>query len=213
MKRWIAPGLAAMAAIMALATPTARAETDAETTYQTLLAQAKANPAAADWQALRFAYADRPSFRLQGADDGRRAMTVARQTRDWPSLLAAARQLIDSDYVDGSAHLMAFEALTAMNRQDEGAREQAIAVGIFKSIMAGHDGSSPDQAFIVISIAEEYELMAARLRKVNSQTLVGHGGHAYDVLVATNGDGDTKTFYFEVDRVLKAEKREMSPGH
>ena len=45
---------------------------EAEARYQRMLAAAKANPAATDWQALRFAYADRASF--FAANEGRRGI-------------------------------------------------------------------------------------------------------------------------------------------
>ena len=54
---------------------------DAEAKYQAMLAAAKAAPAATDWQALRFAHADQPSFSLFAANDGRRAIDAAHTGR------------------------------------------------------------------------------------------------------------------------------------
>jgi hypothetical protein len=61
MKRWM-PAVLAVAIVCAVTAPVSHAQEDAEAKYQALLTAAKANPEAADWQALRFAYADRPSF-------------------------------------------------------------------------------------------------------------------------------------------------------
>ncbi len=205
MKTWIV-ALLACAALLPAGVHAADAP-DAEAKYQTLLAAAKADPDATDWQALRFAYADRSSFSMFAADDGRKAIAAARATHDWNGMLAAADKTLAVDYVDGGAHLARSLAEGELGKADDAAREQKIGVAILKSVMAGHDGSSPDQAFVVISVAEEYELMAARERQVTQQSLSSVGGHAYDVITAKNRDGDSLTFYFLIDRVMAAEMK------
>jgi hypothetical protein len=66
--------LALAAAILCAVAPPAADAQDAEAKYQALLAAAKADPAAADWQALRFAYADRrPSRRFRTTRAARRS--------------------------------------------------------------------------------------------------------------------------------------------
>lgn len=185
---------------------------DIEATYQALLTAAKANPDAADWQALRFAYAELPSFSMNVAGDGRREIHAARAAHDWQGMLTAANKILDVDYVDGEAHLAIALADGELGKAEDSAREQKIGVAILKSVMGGQDGQSPEHAFVVISVAEEYELMAARERHVVRQSLQNANGHSYDVIEATGKDGDTKTFYFQIDRVTAAEMRLFAPG-
>jgi hypothetical protein len=181
---------------------------DAETKYQKMLAAAKADPGAMDWQALRFAYADRPSFSLLAVDDGRKAIHEARAAHDWEGLLAATSKVMEVNYADGEAHLQSAVAYDLLGKIDGAKREQAIAVAIFKSMMPNGDGKSREHAFVVISVAEEYELMRARRHRVVHQSLVQAAGHAYDVLDAIGQDGgETVTFYFQIDRVIAAEAR------
>jgi hypothetical protein len=201
--------LALLAALILL--PAGARAADGEAKYQEMLTAAKANPAETDWQALRFAYADRPSFSLFAADEGRKAIHAAREARDWQGLLAAADKLIDVVYVDGEAHLAAAVANGALGKADEAQREQAIALAIFKSMMPNGDGRSFERAFVVISVAEEYELMRARQRRPAQQHLIQQGGHAYDVIDTTGRDGDSVTFYFQIDRVMAAEARMLRP--
>ena len=200
--------LLAVAMLQMVAAPAADAQ-DAEAKYQAMLAAAKADPAGTDWQALRFAYADRPSFSPYGGDGGLKAMRAARAAHDWQGLLDAANKVLDVSYVDGEAHLAAGAAYYMLGKSAEAEREQTIAVAIFKSMMRNGDGKSPEQAFVVISVLEEYQLMAARRRRVVGQRLVNVAGHAYDVIDATEPDGDTVTFYFQIDRVLAAQARSL----
>jgi Domain of unknown function (DUF4919) len=182
---------------------------DAEAKYQALLAAAKANPQAADWQALRFAYADRPSFSPFPDHKNRKAIDAAVKAGDWQEMLAAANQALDANYFDADAHMAAWMAYTKLGKPDEAKREQATAVAIFKSIMQNGDGKSPEQAFVVISVAEEYALMGARRYRVVQQRLINTGGHAYDALDTIGPDGAKITFYFLIDRVLAAQARAL----
>jgi hypothetical protein len=208
--------LALLAAVLAVGFlhPAARADDgqEAEAKYQAMLAAAKANPDATDWQALRFAYAERPSFSLFAADIGRKAMRDARETHDWQALLAAANKAIDAVYVDGEAHLQAASALSQLGKPDDAKRERTIAAGIFKSMMPNGDGKSREHAYVVISVTEEYELMAAtRHLRVGSQALLQDKDHSYDMIEAAGADGEKVELYFQIDRVMAAEARMLRP--
>jgi hypothetical protein len=180
---------------------------DPEAKYNAMVAAAKANPAATDWQALRFAYADRPSFSLFAVDDGLKDIHEAREVEDWPGILAAAGKVLDINYADGEAHLQLAVASAVLANFDDAKRERAIAMAIFRSMKLNGAGKSPEQAFVVISAAEEYELMRAGQFSVVNQSLVQEAGHAYDVLEVTRPRGRNITFYFQIDRVIAAKAR------
>jgi hypothetical protein len=185
---------------------------DAEAKYQAMLAAAKADPAAADWQALRFAYADRPSFSPFAVDDGLKAIREAREAENWWGILVAADKVLGVNYADGEAHLQSAVANAVLAKFDDAKRERAIAMAIFKSMRPnGGDGKSREQAFVVISAAEEYELMRMGQFSVVHQSLVQEAGHAYDVLEVTRPHGRSITFYFQIDRVVAAEARMLRP--
>jgi hypothetical protein len=206
--------LAAVLAVALLRAAAVRADggQDAEGRYQAMLAAAKANPDRTDWQTLRFAYADRPSFSLFAADAGRKAMRAARDAHDWQALLDAANKAIDAVYVDGEAHQQAFMALGQLGKLGDAVREQEIATGIFKSMMPNGDGKSREHAFVVISIAEEYELIAAqRWRRVGSQALLHDKDHSYDMIEVAGADGEKFELYFQIDRVVASEARMLQP--
>jgi hypothetical protein len=124
-------------------------------------------------------------------------------------VLAAANTALDANYVDGNTHMVAMMAYTKLGRTDEAQREQSIATAIFKSMMQNGDGKSPKQAFVVISVDEEYALMAARRHRVVQQRLLQTGLHSYDALDTVGPDGAAVAFYFLIDRVLAAQSRAL----
>jgi len=118
---------------------------------------------------------------------------------------AAADKVRDVDYVDGEARSPAAVAYSWLGKSGDAKREQTIAVAIFKSMMPNGDGKSRGHAYVVISVSEEYELMLARRRRVVHQSLIREADHAWDVLDTSGPDGDSTTFYFQIEGMVAAE--------
>jgi len=206
---WLA--VAAMAWLCAVVSP-ALAE-DAEARYQTLLAVAKTDTAPVDWAALRLAYADRPSFNVFGApgeDALQRDMRQAINDGDTNHALEMSRKIIAEDYVDPEAHLVAAAAYDRQGSPSDAAAERRIGQGLVRSIMTV-DGTSPATAFNVITVKEEYTVIAAMGRHVTEQSLNEIDGHKYDVLETTNEKGEAKSYYFLIDRIWALESKAFAP--
>ncbi len=207
--------LLAAAAMAALAGATARsADASADARYQALvLAAQRADPVTVDWQALRVAYADSSSYEVNGESTGaeRRAMFDGLNKDDNKAVIANANAILAKDYVDIDAHVALDLAYQATGDKDASAREHAIARGLLKSVYTG-DGSAPDKAFTAISILEEYATMRAFAMNVTGQALIVAPPHSYDRLTVVDPDGKTRTFFFQVDRVMAAEKAELGGG-
>lgn len=185
---------------------------DPEARYQAMLAAAKANPAATDWQALRFAFAERPANSPLIARAGLTAITAAEKASDWPALLDAAEKYLDVNWVDGRAHRAAGMAYAEMGRIKDSFREVDISGAIFESMVADGNGLSQEHAIAVISVVEEYELLAAmNWHRSGSQALLQSNDHFYDTIEAEDGNGRKATFWFQIDRVIAAEARVLSP--
>jgi hypothetical protein len=184
---------------------------DAEAAYQALLAQAKTNAPNVDWQALRIAYAQRPGFRVVPQSAAKRDMFLAAQRSDCAAALPAAKAVMAETYVDADAHLVA--AFCEENAGDAAAAalDRDIGHGLIASIETG-DGLSPDAAFTVIDVDEEYSVLRALGLHMSQQTLQSSGGHFYDAIAATDDKGLATTYYFLVDRVVAAERSALAPG-
>lgn len=201
MKRLI---LAVLAAAAIHAAPV-HAE-DAAAHYNSLLAAAKASTGPVDWTALRYAWAEQPDYYGTLDDDDRAAMFKAVKGGDWDGALVQANKVIDATYFDGGAHLIAAIAYARRGDPASAQREKAIADAIFKSIQTG-DGLTPDTAFTVIAVSEEYDLMYYMGVSLNQQALSHQGEHSYDIMDTTDENGKSVTYYFNIDRAWEAEGR------
>jgi hypothetical protein len=194
----------AFVAILAAAAPAFAAD-DAEARYQSLLAAAKAG-GPVDWQALRFAYADRPTYVMDVAREERATMVNAYGAKDWNGALAAANRILDQNYCNGLAHMVAGLASDKLGRTADARREKAMGLAIFASIKTG-DGLSYEHAFTVISIGEEYDTFLTLDLDPGAQSLGNNAGHMYDIFTTKDAAGKPVTYYFNIDRVWAVESR------
>ena len=194
------------------ARPALAADADPEARYQAMVTAAKADSQSVDWQALRFAYADRPGFNAygDGQDLTRKQMRAAMAANDFVGALTQAQLICDQDYVDAEAHLIEALAYIKMGQAAAARRERDIGEGLLRSIQTG-DGLTAKTAFTVINVPEEYSLVSEFGRRVTRQSLVRQDGHSYDVLETVDQKGDARAFYFLIDRVMAAEIKQFAP--
>ena len=202
--------LAATALALGLLPLGAHAAPDAEAKYQALLTIAKSGTGPVDWMALRYADADRPGFTPDVPNPDRKAMFQAANAQNWQGALDLANRVIDKDYTDALAHLLASSADRQLGHADDAAREAAIGNGLLASIRTG-DGTSFDTAFTVIAVREEYDLLITMHLKLTRQGLNAHNGHQYDVMDTMNAAGTAATYYFQIDREWAAENLALMP--
>jgi len=187
---------------------------EAASKYQDLLAIAKSGQRPVDWQALRFAYASSPEFDLLGlkSQKTREAMNEAMRTNDYAGALAQANLILDQNYVDIDAHIIGEIANSKLGNSEEAKKHHEITIGLLRSIHSG-DGKTPESAFTVITIGEEYSLIRVMGLRRNSQALITKGGHSYDVLEVVDREGKSQSLYFQVDLVMAAEAALLKGKH
>ncbi len=69
---------------------------------------------------------------------------------------------------------------------------------ILDSILSSGDGESPDTAFVVINIIEEYAVMDHFEMTFSSQSLTHQGEKTYDRIVAMAEDGSEHVIFFDI---------------
>jgi hypothetical protein len=170
-------------------------------TYVDLLAAAQADPAGADYHALRMAYAhsDRYDPYTQAAEqvEGLRA---ALQAGNMAEALDAVEALLDFNYLDIETHMTADYLYTRLDQHDGAAYHRTFAQGLIRAVMATGTGHDPETAFVVLAVREEYLLLRLLGYRPSGQRLLQEGGHWIDVIDAQQRDtGEPTQFYFNVD--------------
>ncbi|MBA3353206.1 MAG: DUF4919 domain-containing protein [Blastocatellia bacterium] len=150
---------------------------------------------------LRFDYAARKGFSPHWAsDEKRKTVDRAYKLRDTERTITLGRAWLDSVPVDAEVYLMI--AMCMKEKGDLKAMCQYLSAfyGLLQSITATGDGKTPETAFKIISVAEEYALLREIGAEVKSQSLVGPCDK-----MEVERNGKEYTFYFDVRIPLKAE--------
>lgn len=177
--------------------------------YGELLAQLKSGNTAIDFQALRYARAEQPGYNPYAAlaDPDKGDLIRAMVASNLDQVATVANRLIERDYTDIDAHAALATVLERRGQTQEAAFERAVADGLLLSIQQSGDGMSPETAFVVIGVAEEYTLLGAMGVQVARQSLIQADRGPVDALEVVSQNGDRRTVYFDIGRLFNAMSR------
>jgi hypothetical protein len=173
--------------------------------YATLLASLKAGNTDIDYARLRLSYMDSPEYKAaKDTSKAETAMTEALNKKDYPAALKHAEAVLESNYVNIDAHYVALVANREMGATDKSAFHRTVFGKLIDSILNSGDGKSPEKAWVVINVHEEYVLLRVLGFMPSQQSLMHKDGHSYDEMkVKKAEDGTEQTFYFNVDIPFK----------
>ena len=170
--------------------------------YDLLLEKVKAGDPAVDFGALRLAYAESPQFKPFDKDRSelKNAMFAAMAGNDYAAVVAIAEKVMTDNYVDVDAHLVASREYARIGNNEKADYHQAVARALLKSIQDSGDGRTPETAYKVISVDEEYALISSLKLSRGKQDQQRLDGHDYDRIAVTEKDGDKAyDLYFNID--------------
>ncbi|MGA3135810.1 MAG: DUF4919 domain-containing protein [Terracidiphilus sp.] len=201
------PILAILGLLAVAALPPAFVAQDKPSEYATLLASLKAGKTDIDYTRLRISYMDSPEYKAaKDVSESEKAMTEALNKKDYPAALKQAEAVLDSEYVNIDAHYVALVANREMGATDKSEFHRTVFGKLIDSILNSGDGKSPEKAWVVITVHEEYVILNVLgfMRFPMQQSLMHKDGHSYDVMKAKKAeDGTEQTFYFNVDIPFK----------
>ncbi len=189
----------------AVAVPAYAAKTDSAAEYATLLAALKGGNTSIDYGRLRISYMDSPEYKhAKDTTAAEKVMWDALNAKDFQKALKNAEEMLDSEYVNIDAHFVAYVANKELGATDKAQFHLTVFQGLLNSIRDSVDGLSPETAWVVIKVHEEYVFLNVLGYKPTGQsTGVKNGRHYDEMKVKKLDDGSEATFYFNVDIPFK----------
>ena len=184
----------------------------AEPSYDDLLAQIRSGKLDVDYAALRLSFAASPKYEPYGSATGTMAkdMITAFKADDCPTAIARAKEIMDANFVYIDAHRVTSLCHKKAGNEEGARQERAVADGLIRSVLQSGDGKTPQTAFVVIAIDEEYKALSALGLVPATQSLVTIEGRSFDKLDAKTRDGSQAvTLYFNVDLLQAQMMREL----
>ena len=197
---------AVLLAVQAVAQPAPAPAPTPQQEFQALLERVKKSDASVDFTRLRQLQTQIDSYKPYGVDVEERPFKVLK-AGNLDRAQALVQQILAESYLDVDGHNVG--ALLADKRGDKAAaaHHRYVLGGVVDSILASGDGRTPETAWVVIAVSEEYATVGVLGLQVVEQHLVrdDKSGHSYDVLEVV--DPETKTtqrVYFNIDSVMGA---------
>jgi hypothetical protein len=172
--------------------------------YGKLLADLRGGNTQIDFLRLRMSWVTSPEREhAVNVSATQKVMFTAMQGKDYAGALKAAEAVLDGEYVNIEAHMVASMAAKQTGADDKADFHRAVVTGLLDSIRHSGDGKSAKTAWVVINTHEEYSMLRAFGLRPAGQALIHQDGHSYDQMKATEQDGTEQTFYFNVDIPMK----------
>ena len=132
-------------------------------TYEDILREAVSHPEGVDFAAFRLAFTRTSAYAPYDIDalEEDEALEEAFRTSDWPEVLAHANAALHRCYVRVKPHMFAAAACEAVGDRRRQRHHEQCVTRLLASIMESGDGRSPETAFVVIGVCEEYDVLNA----------------------------------------------------
>ncbi|HEY6046162.1 MAG TPA: DUF4919 domain-containing protein [Pyrinomonadaceae bacterium] len=170
--------------------------------YADLLQRAKSGDATVDFKELRFAYTETKEYNpYHSARDERQKMFAALSANQYEQARDIAETILAQNFLDLNGQFGALVAYRELGNTQKATLHKFLFEGLVHSVENSGDGKSPETAFIVISVDEEYVLLNWRGLRATDQSLVNQDGHSYDLMKAVNTKtNETVSYYFNIDK-------------
>jgi hypothetical protein len=192
-------GIGAQAPVMGAA----QGDENQKSPYEIALAQAKKDPASADYGKLRELYSEDSSYSpyvhlTRGYRENHSALFEALEKGNYKEAIRHAEAILDIDYLDTESHFFIARAYESIGDTKRAAFHRQFFEGVMGSILGSGDGASPESAIKVVTLTEEWAVLS-RLGYPpgGAQATEVHEGVKYDVLGGTHVEtGEARSFYF-----------------
>lgn len=170
--------------------------------YTDMLAQVKRSDPDLDFTAFRMAYAESSGYDpyFFGLLDQLDQMLAAYDNGDYQRAAELAEGILAQNYHIPDAHMVAYISYDELGQDDKASHHDYFLDGTINSIFDSGDGKSPETAYVVVLIQEEYLLLGVLDVIDAGQSLVEENGHMYDVFEGRDKiTNEPVTIYFNVD--------------
>jgi hypothetical protein len=178
--------------------------------YQALLERVKKSDMSVDFTKLRRLHTQLDTYDPYGVES-QADLSNAFASGDPKQVKWLAERNLETNYLDLDAHAAAAAAADRLGERAAADHHRYVLQGVVDSVLASGDGKTPETAYTVVAISEEYATMAKLGLEVMGQALVRDGEHAYDLLHGMDpGTKATREVYFNIDPLMRALDKKFS---
>jgi hypothetical protein len=168
--------------------------------YAALVTAARDGDPGVDYTVMRQTYTQTPDYDPFGAKTNglMHDAQAAYLAKDCKTALAKFKMAIAFNFTLSDAHALSADCMAQLGDKKGEAREEAIAQGLFHSILSSGDGKTPKTAFWVVSRHEEEVIFAFAGLEGKGQTTLKTDKGPVDKFTAIDQNGKKSAMYFNV---------------
>ncbi|MHC9538672.1 MAG: ankyrin repeat domain-containing protein [Vulcanimicrobiota bacterium] len=178
--------------------------------YNDLLKSVRNGDRTVDFTLLRYLYALSSLFDPYGFSGRAHEVPGQRQwgqvadlmdRKEWKEAAELCDTLLEKEYIDMDLHLLSAIVQKELGRIEQELHHRYVYGRLFSSVRRSGDGRSPESAFVVVRLREEYMILGTLKGFLPvSQSLVTSGSHQYDRFELRHQEtGETEQVYFNID--------------
>jgi hypothetical protein len=174
----------------------------ADAAFLSLLERVKRADLTIDFTELRMSYAQTSKYDPYNFSIGelRNSMVSALDAQNYELALKLADDILTQNYIFTDAHLVAIRAYENLGRTEEAKYHRYVLDGLIGSMLQSGDGKTPESAFVVVLIEEEYVILAVLQIADADQAQRDIGGQFYDVFNSVDPQTNSPVeVYFNID--------------
>lgn len=181
-------------------TPVPKSSPAGKRDYEALLEKVKQGDRTVDFTELRLAFYESSNYNPYSPMLTYRPLWGALAQNNYAEAIKIAQSVFEKNFIEINANMVAHVAYRETGDTERAAFHQFMADGLLASIKSTKDGKTPETAYEVISVSEEYGLMRSLELRPIKQSLIENKGHYFDALVVVDKTNQQSTVYFNIDK-------------
>ena len=186
--------------------------TAADSQYRSALSRLERGDTTVDVGRLRLLFATTTFYAPYdwASDPQRDSMQSAYERGDWLRVVKIGTSILASEYLLLRTQALVGYALAQLGDSASATWHRAIAGKVAASILSSGAGTA-DSAYVVISVEEEYDLLASLGYSSGEQAVTVCHSSPCDLLYAMrNGSSERRQFFFDISRLVAYMNRQHS---
>jgi hypothetical protein len=162
-----------------------------------------------DYADFRNSFLDSKQFGKKGMnyDSLKKQVYAEIQNKNYQGVIRLTKALLSIDYTTMFAHKYLQQTYKILGDSLNQRKYHDIEFGLLYSITRSGDGRTCETGWHVIQIEEEYFILSMLGATLQSQSITSAGKNNCDLMVVKTKEGETKSYYFEINKVFEMERK------
>lgn len=162
-----------------------------------------------DYADFRNSFLKSKQFEKKGTnyDNLKKQVYVEIKNKNYQEIIRLTKSMLSIDYTSMFAHKYLQQTYKILGDTANQIKYHDIEFGLLNSIIKSGDGKTCKTGWHVTQIEEEYFILNMIGEEFQEQSISSEGKNACDKMIVKTEEGETRTYYFEANKVFKQEQK------